>query len=543
MATCGHCGTPVGLGGLFACRGCNQLFCVDHRLPERHDCTNPRVIRSAPKNRPRFGASRVRHKRRGGRNRTHTGRSTGRRRRNGVGIIIVAVVGIVAVGALLGLPYLDGIGVISMPDALVILDAVTDEAETVDADSEIKSDPHRAGGAVQDELGESADSGNTAGTEQPSQTAAAPDAAMVEPEQPIVIQVEPPEPASVQIQLPDIDIVETVTPLVSTSEEKALAESRILMLDLINEERIKRGLNPVSMGSNTAAQAHADSMLATCTSSHWGTDGLKPYMRYSQAGGYQHNAENVAGLNYCVGYGYISETPNKGVSEAMRGLMASPGHRDNILDPRHAFVNVGVANDGYNTMVAQHFEYDYVSFGSLPEIDGGIASFVVVMPLSSNFDDYYVTIYYDPPPHSLEPGQLSRTYCYNFGVPVVSIRPFLSGGWEYTDSSWISDMVECPDPYNMPTSLPAPSSPQEALSHHEEATRQEARAAHVVPWNTASNWKIDGDRFEMKADIMDTIEQHGPGVYTFHIGGFIGDEYVPLGTYSVFHGIPVSGGR
>ena len=47
----------------------------------------------------------------------------------------------------------------------------------------------------------------------------------------------------------------------------------------------------------------------------------------------------------------------------------------------------------------------------------------------------------------------------------------------------------------------------------------------------------------MKADIMDTIEQHGPGVYTFDIGGFIGDEYVPLGTHSVFHDIPVSGGR
>jgi hypothetical protein len=74
-----------------------------------------------------------------------------------VGIIIVAVVSIVAVGALLGLPYLDGISVISMPDARVILDAVPDEAETADADSEIKSDPHGAGDAVQDELGESAD--------------------------------------------------------------------------------------------------------------------------------------------------------------------------------------------------------------------------------------------------------------------------------------------------------------------------------------------------------------------------------------------------
>ena len=57
------------------------------------------------------------------------------------------------------------------------------------------------------------------------------------------------------------------------------------MLDLINEERVKRGLNPAFMGSNAAAQAHADNLLETCTLSHWDSDGLKPYMKYSQAGG------------------------------------------------------------------------------------------------------------------------------------------------------------------------------------------------------------------------------------------------------------------
>ena len=29
-------------------------------------------------------------------------------------------------------------------------------------------------------------------------------------------------------------------------------------------------------------------------------DGLKPYMRYSLAGGYQANGENGSGLNYCI---------------------------------------------------------------------------------------------------------------------------------------------------------------------------------------------------------------------------------------------------
>ena len=66
------------------------------------------------------------------------------------------------------------------------------------------------------------------------------------------------------------------------------------MLQLINEERVRAGVAPVVLGDNIAAQLHAESALENCFSSHWGIDGLKPYMRYSLAGGYQSNAENVS---------------------------------------------------------------------------------------------------------------------------------------------------------------------------------------------------------------------------------------------------------
>ena len=62
------------------------------------------------------------------------------------------------------------------------------------------------------------------------------------------------------------------------------------MLELINDERVSAGLNPVVLGDNAAAQLHAEASLENCFSSHWGIDGLKPYMRYSLAGGYQSNA-------------------------------------------------------------------------------------------------------------------------------------------------------------------------------------------------------------------------------------------------------------
>ena len=67
------------------------------------------------------------------------------------------------------------------------------------------------------------------------------------------------------------------------------------MLQLINEERVRAGVAPVVLGDNIAAQLHAESALENCFSSHWGINGLKPYMRYSLAGGYQSNAENGYG--------------------------------------------------------------------------------------------------------------------------------------------------------------------------------------------------------------------------------------------------------
>ena len=57
------------------------------------------------------------------------------------------------------------------------------------------------------------------------------------------------------------------------------------MLELINETRVRNGVPPVVMGTNNVAQIQADQILEDCVSSHWGTDGLKPYHRYSLAGG------------------------------------------------------------------------------------------------------------------------------------------------------------------------------------------------------------------------------------------------------------------
>ena len=150
------------------------------------------------------------------------------------------------------------------------------------------------------------------------------------------------------------------------------------MLALINGERTKAGLDSVVLGNNIAVQLHAESSLANCTSSHWGLDGLKPYMRYSLAGGYQSNGENGHGSNYCIeasdGYHPIQSIREE-IKEAVDGWMSSPGHQRNILDPTHRKINIGLAWDRYNVKMYQHFEGDYVEYASLPRIDNGVLTF------------------------------------------------------------------------------------------------------------------------------------------------------------------------
>lgn len=162
----------------------------------------------------------------------------------------------------------------------------------------------------------------------------------------------------------------TSTP-VPPPHARHLAEKN-LMLELINAERASAGLFPVTLGDNVAAQLHAESALENCFTGHWGIDGLKPYMRYSLAAGYQSNGENGVGKRFCVREG-MRFRPNDPIEEeirdAMIGLMESPGHRRNILRSSHRKVNIGLAWDRYNIAFYQHFEGDYVEYDELPTIE------------------------------------------------------------------------------------------------------------------------------------------------------------------------------
>ena len=60
-----------------------------------------------------------------------------------------------------------------------------------------------------------------------------------------------------------------------------------------------------------------------------------------------------------------------------------------------------------------------------------------------------IQVFYDPPPHPLTRGQLSRTYCYDSGLLIASLREPLTGGYDYPSDQGRMTTSTCPDPYDI----------------------------------------------------------------------------------------------
>jgi uncharacterized protein YkwD len=75
------------------------------------------------------------------------------------------------------------------------------------------------------------------------------------------------------------------------------------LLHLINEEREVEKARPLELDdfATSVATAHAEEMAKNEFVSHWGRNGMKPYQRYSFAGGYHATQENIsAGRQHLV---------------------------------------------------------------------------------------------------------------------------------------------------------------------------------------------------------------------------------------------------
>ena len=324
------------------------------------------------------------------------------------------------------------------------------------------------------------------------------------------------------------------------SEHSALVD---YALTLINDARSNTNLNKLTLDTNPAAQSHAEQSRAHCTRGHWGPDGTKPYMRYTLAGGEQYSAENVFAIDFCPENldQYRLETPTEQIDFAMDRFLDSPGHRQNILNPHHRKVGIGLTYRPPTIWFVQLFVGDYIEYETKPNVDSGVLTLSGQTKNGANISQASpsLTIYYDPPTQPLSRGQLSRTYCYNNGLRIARIRPPPGPGSSYVDDEPSIEVTagQCPNPYAIPPDSPPPMSNDEAHKNWQKArdsSQTMLKRQLTLPSITATKWCVTSDSFAVSADISDLLTQHGDGVYTIVLWAEINGEDVPISEYSIF---------
>ncbi len=319
-------------------------------------------------------------------------------------------------------------------------------------------------------------------------------------------------------------ITETVSSRSSLSVSD-LPELRRQALYLINSERVRAQVSPLTLGSHPAAQKHTENMRTYGYRSHWDTDGMTPQMRYTLAGGTGRVLENVAGpLAAPEAAGAGPEAVHRTLTEAHAAFMSQPAEAANILDPWHRKVSLGIACGEAGCWLVQQFETDHLTFSDLPAISGGRLALAGRFETGIELDG--IALWYHAYPRPLGLGQLDATHRHGFGQrPVAFVRPPPPPGQYYANAEISYQWTGGIDPYTLEPALERNSTP---------ALKVDVAQSTVVTWVTADRWQSSGPDFRVTAGLTDVLEAAGPGVYTVQIWEKQGAERTPLSSYAIF---------
>jgi uncharacterized protein YkwD len=296
---------------------------------------------------------------------------------------------------------------------------------------------------------------------------------------------------------PAITILQPSSQQPSTMPREELVQH---VLNRINKDRADFGLLPVELSSNQAAQIHAEDVFGTRQISHWMTNGEKPYMTYTQYDGEGSVQQNVAIAGFspeqydqCVTNVLVKceeIEPLSTIDQLQYEMMyndkecCNNGHKNNILNPRHTHVSIGIVYDQYYLALVQNFENNYgldvdVEDSSEIEISGTL--------LEGQLD--HIAIYYDEMPTRAAYEQNKDLLSYSAGELVAVIVKPLPPGYYY-ESLEGYDIIE------------------------------------------ADRWIEQSDSVNIGFDLADAVEEDG--AYTLFALVKDGEEVFDVTSYSVF---------
>ncbi|SRR5579884_62247 len=298
-----------------------------------------------------------------------------------------------------------------------------------------------------------------------------------------------------------------------TSSNSAIDELKQYALQKINEDRAKYNLPPVVLDSNGAAQAHAEDILKTQYLSHWTTDGMKPYMRYTIYGGTYAMQQNAA-ISYLHGGDQINDLhlqlckegfaicnaldTHQAIDSLENGMMNNDlvccqnGHRDNILNKWHTHVSIGIAYDVSTLTLVQNFENQYIQWVNPITYDPTRNSVSMSGTVSQNLQIPGISVFYDPTPNHQTYLDNREKTSYDQGTMIGGVVPPAPLGSYYDQPSDYA-LIE------------------------------------------ASTWNVNNNQFTISFSLDKLIEIRGSGVYTIILfGKDQNNENVLLTTTSLF---------
>lgn len=226
-------------------------------------------------------------------------------------------------------------------------------------------------------------------------------------------------------------------PTLSTNQINQLKQH---ILSLINQERTSFGLRPVELDdfASKVAASHCQEMLDYEFTSHWNQAGLKPYMRYSYAGGVDAVMENVAGKWSNSG---LDPARIPSIVEQLHLAMfneypPNDSHRRTILQPQHTHVGLAFFFNQNRLQIAEEFVARYVDVEPIArKIKLGEDIVIKGELLYEATDLHTIDVFYEPFPERMTVDYLNRTTQYGFPKDRLVLRTKTADGYSYPDGT------------------------------------------------------------------------------------------------------------
>jgi cysteine-rich secretory family protein len=298
-------------------------------------------------------------------------------------------------------------------------------------------------------------------------------------------------------------------------------------LSLINHDRMRYGLSPVSLSPISVGQQHADSMVYFGYFNHWDPQGYKPYVRYTLMGGTGFVEENIA-LGWCThavtNASAVSitacdtQTMLNSLANSESEMMYNDagccknGHRANILNPYHNRVSIGVAYDSasQSVVLVQDFENYYMDVSLYA--NNGIVAISGETKLGFNISSSEIVVAFDRLPAPINVSALHPISCYRQQSSCVSeLQSNECGSFaNYSFKVCTLTKGDYPESYDPGTSLGAIFRPCPLLATCPPKSSDGRIAAYANAWELSNGTMVIG------LSLASFTRVAGPGVYTLY---------------------------